>query len=138
MQRGKPVKIVVHYDNIGREPALDVSFDQAWRAIPAPTAIDWADFSPGPNTTCESAIPKNGSVSAFPRYPGDYEARVTFQELVFNDAIAHRLSIFYAIGCVAYKTFGAVHKSAYCFYLDPSPGIPSQEWRYRLVRLGIR
>jgi hypothetical protein len=128
---GKPVSLILMYQNTGKEPALGLhNRIETGMMEPPPPGIP-PDNKFGPNVQCDGLEPlPNGPVI----YPSGLRQWATAIG-VPKDTISERLiqgpiqipelwSIFipYVRGCMAYKTFGKTHRSGYCFFLYLEPG----------------
>lgn len=127
---GKPVSLVLVYQNTGKEPALGFHDRVETGRMEPPPPSTPSDNKFGPNVRCDGLEPlPNGPVI----YPSDVQWRTDIA--VPKGMISDRLiqgpvqipelwSIYipYVRGCMAYKTFGKTHRSGYCFFLSLEPG----------------
>ena len=119
----KVIRIAVAFTNTGREPAFDVTYAQENAIVKAPAFDDWATFSVGKNNTCDGLMPRPGALAVYPSSAGLATAFRTFDSgsgtnpLTATKSVIDGTFTYYMHGCVAYRTFGDVHHSAFCFVI---------------------
>lgn len=119
----KGVDLIVEYENIGKEPALNLTFNQY--------IDDFTGGAPASNNQTAPAIKANktcidpikGHPPSFPMRQGGNEGMM----LTMNDGnflknfpamLAGNRTLYFE-GCFSYVTFLATHRSAFCYYLRP-------------------
>ena len=129
---GDLFQIAVSYENIGKEPALNVSKAQG------PFLI--TDFVPGsnsfelnlpPNDTCSEV---NTKINMGPVWPGtklDVSRGPAFQ-IIADAAFLNMKTILGYHGCFMYETFQEAHRTAYCFLLVPVVAHPAADWLWHM------
>ena len=133
---GSPITIRGVNKNVGKDPAMNVLFSQIMDSgFLLKEGSDSRFFQIPHDDTCvgyetwpdkskpDPKAPPNGS-TVFPDQELSFDRFVPQEQsltLTNNAAIDSGQYIFYFRTCVAYRTFDAPHKSAFCFYLIYDP-----------------
>ena len=124
IQKDKPIKVLIVFENTGKGPALDV-YNVAGGGITMPFSREEAaqqqrtgPFGGSAVDACANITPHDGYPAIFPDTNRPLQANV---QQVFNadDAVLNGQRTFFVHGCAAYRTMGEVHTSEYCFWLGP-------------------
>ena len=134
---GKPFNIAVTYRNIGKEPAIDVTYNfSAERVAADPKYPGWGgDFGKKKNEMCVQESESDKGV-AYPGGADQYAVTYSIEPEFVDAAIMRAQLTFYIQGCIRYLTFSQVHHAAYCFYLHNDTSIPSEKWGWRFCPYG--
>jgi hypothetical protein len=125
-ESGKPINIGLAYNNVGRAPATDINMRYALYVFPN-EAVDSgkAMATIAEKDPCEGVEPVNGAAAV---YPGPTGARLILaltptdqngQHIQLYDTYMSGNHTLAAHFCIAYHTFGATHKSAFCYFYRP-------------------
>jgi hypothetical protein len=125
---GDLFQIAVSYENIGKEPALNVSKAQGpfWITDFALLSNIYELNFP-PNDTCFQV---NTKINMGPTWPGakpDVSRGPAFQ-IIADDAFLNMKKLLGYHGCFIYETFQESHRTGYCFLLIPVVAHPVAEW----------
>jgi hypothetical protein len=136
-----PFRFDIQYRNTGREPALNVNTDigngETVALPPNWRNGEWADFKAGENKACRGASPLNGGPVVYPSNLFDsLTIHRTLNDVDRITQIATPLVAFVYKGCIVYESGNRRHESGYCFYLQPSVGVPSDRWTFRICSEG--
>lgn len=133
---GTPFRFDIVYTNTGREPALNVNTNLGGGltvALP-PRWQDgnWIDFKVGQNDSCGGAEPIIGGPTVYPTgLFTNYTIHLSVNTLdTIGQIIKPEVVLVYK-GCILYETMRTIHKSAYCFYLQPMDMVPPERWTFR-------
>lgn len=135
---GLNVRLKIAYENIGKEPAINVIHIANWTGKTFPVTVDalGMPYIDTPNThwpphfSCESF--SNASKNTRAIYPGTkYEdIRYIFNGPPLPQTVVDGRESFLVYGCFVYSTFGKERSSPYCYYLQPKRGEPIVKWTF--------
>ncbi|HEY5329325.1 MAG TPA: hypothetical protein VIJ79_05530 [Acidobacteriaceae bacterium] len=142
IESGFPIRAQIVFENPGGEPAFDLNYAETPEITPIARGQfqDWNSISFSRNEKCDKLEPREGGEVLYPKV-----ITPTRLQVVQTDTAANRFifsvallgsGTFFINGCVAYKTLGETHKSAFCFFLPPIPGKPSKEWAFSACPTG--
>jgi hypothetical protein len=143
LENGPPISIQVHIINTGKEPALNGTWRFKHCLIPyIEPSNNPAEHNLGPNTACDGLVAA-GDTAGMVIYPTNatniwvpYEIPDTPEDRnIIGAALAHRNSLVIE-GCLAYRTGGKAHKSAFRFFLRDVPNQPSSQWNLNAMTTG--
>jgi hypothetical protein len=122
IEEDKPISFDLFFQNSGKQPAFDVVFRQQNAIIKAPPKTDWSGFVVDKNNTCEGLEPSVGALTVYPNNIGPmgtsfrvFDSASGINPILANKPIADGTLTYYVRGCIAYKTFGETHHSAFCY-----------------------
>jgi hypothetical protein len=125
-ENGKPINLVLQYNNVGRAPASDINISYALNVFPN-EAIDngkaMAAIADSPDV-CQNVEPAIGTV-VFPGPPARLFLGInqtdpkSGKHIPLYDAYMSGNQTLAARFCIAYTTFGVTHKSAFCYLHRP-------------------
>jgi hypothetical protein len=130
VENDKPINIGLQYNNVGRTPASDVNVSYQLLIFPN-EAVDngKAMAAIASKDVCEGVEPASGSEVI---YPGPGRAQLILTITPTDSKTGKRIPLYdnYIGGrhtlaaqfCIAYKTFGVTHKSAFCYLHRPATG----------------
>ena len=75
LEEGKPIRFTVIFQNTGKQPAIDLAFNNQNAVITAPPYEDWTGLSVSKNTSCEGLSPIEGEFVAAPNSAGTLSVR---------------------------------------------------------------
>ena len=119
----QPLHYVLLFMNSGKEPALDLNFAQDSGSIEVPPNDDLANAVTRDNVTCDNLMPLKGGGVVLPGaglQRGIDTGRGAHPIFVNDDVLKGRHYI-YTQGCVAYRSFGRVHHTSFCFLYQIKP-----------------
>jgi hypothetical protein len=132
------IRMEILYSNVGREPALNVNLSATEAGFTAPPQEwmtgEWSKFFTGDNNRCSGANPIAGAPTIYPTlsaFSPNMSLRLTINDKQALDKIASVNEVLFIRGCMVYETVQEIHRSAYCFYLQPVFGIPPEKWTTR-------
>jgi hypothetical protein len=135
---GKPFSIFVSFQNVGKEPAVDVNIRQRTGDAPGPNIDLVSGVILPANNTCNGLEPLEGGNVLYPGVSGYRKGESWRDDSVdWNahiQAILDRKLYAFVNGCAVYKTLGKPHHSAYCFYLHKSD--VDAQWRFSVCQSG--
>ena len=142
LEKGRPIDVVVHYENPGREPAQNVIHVINGNVIADPALLapdKLATLQFPENRLCDVPTPSEGEgMIAFPSVQG-YDVHLSiFSKEGTPQAVLEGNESFFIEGCFLYRTLGAVHHSSYCMYLDPNKTKPPEQWLFKFCINGNR
>jgi hypothetical protein len=124
-EKDRPIHFVVNFLNSGKEPAFSVTYKITNSEIdkfdPYTTTMD-SVITPE-NNTCKGLMPESGR----PSLPPSGNAVITMDSMhaespfTTDDNIIGGSKFYMVQGCVAYRTFGDIHRSAFCYILEYVP-----------------
>lgn len=119
------IALLVEYENTGKEPALNLTFNQYIDdfAGGAPASNNQSAPAIKPNKTCIAPI--KGHPPSFPIRQGGNEGMMLAMNSAgflgnFPAMLAGDRTLYFE-GCFSYVTFFTTHRSAFCYYLKPIP-----------------
>lgn len=127
IENGKPITIGLRYTNVGKAPASDVNIHYALHVFPN-DAMDngKAMATIASSDICAGVEPVKGAEVVYPTSgiarlvlainPADPK---TGKHVALYDTYMAGNQTLAAQFCVAYKTLGATHKSAFCYFYRP-------------------
>jgi hypothetical protein len=113
------VKIVVNYQNSGREPGIGFNYTIEPKIIGAddPSAGQWIEKN---SSDCKNRAPTPGSQVVNPSNGGitggGYQMRGTLGKSLIDKDVISGNKVIYVVGCFAYQTFAVSHHSSFCFF----------------------
>jgi hypothetical protein len=137
LEEGKTIRFNVLFQNTGKQPAIDLAFNNQNAVITAPPYDDWTGLSVSKNTSCEGLSPIEGEFVAAPNSGGTVsirgfdsgrgDTRITADKSLI-DGVSH----YYIRGCIAYVTFEEIHHTGFCLILQTRFGTESDKliWRF--------
>jgi hypothetical protein len=135
LKLGELIHFEIVYQNLGKEPAIDMIPYQTVDTVRLPESANWRDAILPANRTCEALTnPRDGETiypisPVGPAQPADnYFIHMVSSGHPFDGPISLGAKTIYVQGCLAYETFKERHYSAYCFYLVPRPDKPFDQW----------
>ncbi len=140
VKSGEQVSIGIVYDNVGREPALNVTHGEEVHWVNSPKVSNvspefWANQLLGANATCDHPT-ESDRIVAYPSSHSSYRTHVLIKSDSFADELLWREKTLYIQGCIAYETVGAERHSAYCIYFEPDAAKPPEQWQFRFCADG--
>jgi hypothetical protein len=124
IQTGQQIKVLIVFENTGKEPALDVSniagggITMPFSAAEAAQQQRTGPFGGVPFNACAQVAPQDGYPAIFPTATRHMQADIQ-QTFIADEAILNGSRTFFVHGCAAYRTMGEIHTSEYCFWLGP-------------------
>jgi hypothetical protein len=116
---GRDFEVAVAYQNTGREPASDVVSE----AAPFAVALDQASSATVDRKIkdaaehCAALAPGSGTKVVYPSAAAAGEhTGVTVRKELIDSEFMYGVKILVVPGCYAYKSGGATHHSAFCFF----------------------
>jgi hypothetical protein len=122
LKKDQPIHFALAVTNSGKQPALDIKvrilnytidgFDLEKTTMEALEVPD--------NTSCNGLLPEKGRLSIAPSAVAYHNLSSAFGEPSFtaDDKIVSGEKFYVVRGCIAYETFGAVHRSGFCYFLE--------------------
>jgi hypothetical protein len=129
---GQPLHFNLMIPNTGKEPAVDLNYASDFGVAPTPPNDDFSSLTVRSNKTCEGLQPQDAGGFITPGggvQRGTDSGRGDHPVLLTDDIVQGR-SLLYTQGCIAYRTFGKIHHSSYCFVFSLKPNTP---WNASLV-----
>jgi hypothetical protein len=131
---GSRLNTIVHYGNLGKEPAtwfVGMQKPKVFLSPPNNELQSWSTtFTPDRiEGICSKVSSSKEGVVVYPSGPRDYDFGSSTDELPITADIITGKQILYIEGCFAYRTVGVEHKSQYCFMLVPKPG-DLKDWKF--------
>lgn len=128
---GQPLRVALVFNNTGKEPAIDVNFNNTYGVVPHPNNGDMTRMTFPENTACKGIEPVLGGGVAAPTI-ADRNTRLTdtshsSQPVVVDEAIMNGQAWVYTQGCIVYRTFNKTHFTQYCNVFRFYPGLATQE-----------
>ena len=117
---GEPFKLQIQYNNVGKEPALDV------RPIYRITSIEGRHFTDNTfnsivegHNICDKVEIAPGADVVYPSQPGGNHLMLGMPKGWMTADIVNGRSALIVEMCFAYKTLGTVHRTAFCYFYRP-------------------
>ena len=128
-KRGELLNFTVRYANIGREPAVNVVIQTDVQPVDVSGGDQARGWFPGKNEMCKSSHPNDAGLVVWPSESKMHELFYTTSGPP-NDAEAvwQGLKFLVIEGCIGYETTHEPHFSAFCYFVRPIAGKPSEEW----------
>jgi hypothetical protein len=134
---GQPIHFQVLYQNLGKQPALDMIPNEIVKIVRLPASKNWNDMVLPPNETCEALRSYRIGQTIYPISPvgplapaDSYFLHMISIGIPYDGGIELGGKTIYVQGCLAYETFSERHYSSYCFYLIPRPDKPYDQWTF--------
>ncbi len=127
VEKGKPIDIGLQYRNVGKVPASDVNISYTLSVFPNEALENGtAMASLAGKDICRNVEPVTGSESV---YPGPVGAGLILAVTPADPKTGKPIALYetYTSGnhtiavqfCIAYRTLGVTHKSAFCYFHRP-------------------
>jgi hypothetical protein len=144
-----PVRIALHIENTGREPAIDIAYAFNEFLVPYIPEGPGNRIITQVNKTCDGLHPT--AAEGMVLYPAKSNVAILsgFEDTPANREIAakarNREDSLIVEGCIAYRTFGATHMSKFRYFLRdvagpscaPRPGGGIQcSWAFNSISVG--
>jgi hypothetical protein len=134
--------IEVHYQNVGKHPALDLKSGGTWLILSAtsetteamPKSSAWAEFDSQIREQCLKVEPLLGGSSVFPvtNVEGFYRLSAPIPLPNMRLVTLSRTHILVAPGCLTYNTFEKPRHTAFCYYAEKRDG----KWNFKFCPVG--
>lgn len=119
LKAGEPLKFVLAYTNIGKQPALGVVINAIPRTVEPPKDGNWYKPFPGRNETCEAAHPNENGLVVYPSADARQATTYFSQRFPEQAKVLDGTQALVIEGCIGYETFNEAHYSAFCYYVQP-------------------
>jgi hypothetical protein len=134
---GERFYFIIHFGNVGKEPAQWFAADQRIKRFRNPgDNQSWFDTFTADKIEglCKNTSPNEGGGVIYPSGLKDRKYEVS-SDFIITKEIMQRMDILYIEGCFAYKTFNIEARSAYCFMLVPMRSDP-KNWEFHFCLRG--
>jgi hypothetical protein len=131
--------------NFGRQPAENIIAslhldygDMSKEKDVSPTTFPvWSEHANelAWESSCKSAQPSDGTALVYPSAQAQMSTTVSDRSIDLREIRAAR-KLLVVWGCFGYRTFGTVHHTSLCEYLNPDPARSIREWTYRFCPAG--
>jgi hypothetical protein len=125
---GKDLKIVVEYQNTGREPALETIFDAEAFAAPdsAESGVRINDFI----AQCKIKWKPTQKGVVFPAGPtsSSYELTAPMDANSIDQDVIDGNKVIFIDGCFNYKSAGGIHRTSFCYYFSSAKKTKPANW----------
>jgi len=130
---GKEFRTKILYDNVGREPAIDVTIKAGSGLVdPPPVGGLFGQLKVEVvYKTCFAVAPESTKITVYPSTARSYEHVSIMAAALAKQEIKDGTKILYVSGCFRYSTFNRMHLSHFCFFMRSEVGKDVAEWRWR-------
>jgi hypothetical protein len=114
---GKPVRVIFPYENVGRQPAIDMKVSIFYDVLELPKSGHINDFPRVGEDFCRTNPPTIKSGVVFPGAAKDENftySDTMEQKINWDASLEEEKNILRVRGCVSYLTFGRTHYSWFC------------------------
>jgi hypothetical protein len=137
----------VNFSNTGRQPALDFteSLRPTWVNTPKPSGADnivrwgqlaiWNRPELRLEQLCHGVHVRRGAMVVFPSAASALDSPPLSDSNTVA-AVKRGDVTFGVVGCIAYLAHGRERHSSFCFYLQPIPSLPPDQWDVRTCPAG--
>jgi hypothetical protein len=114
------ISFTLTYLSLGQQPALNLSHKSksSW-VDPLAENIGWDTLKGGENKVCDEIKSVDGMPTTYPSPNALGDTSLT--PFKADAALVSGTNVLIVQGCFLYRTFDAIHHSAYCYYLHPAP-----------------
>ncbi len=123
---GKPYDVIIDYQNTGREPATENSSDLlAFSEAPENDATIAQRVNDFTHACIDRWQPGGGSVVFPTTNANGYKVTKTIDASVIDNDVTNGKTLIVVAGCFVYKTFGAYHRSSFCYFFKKGQTKPA-------------
>jgi hypothetical protein len=130
LKEGMDINITVSYQNIGRDPARELTINGApVTYFMEPGTNPWPE-----NITCKDVTPIQGGEVVFPSSSATWAREFSYASRPIGSIslITSLARTLFFHGCIGYETLGKFHKTKFCYILKPkSKGeVDTMKWNF--------
>lgn len=138
--------VMIHYQNVGRSPALDVRVGMGPIAVdverPVSTTREypqtplWEGLASVFKDTCSKNMPSPGMGAVYPSATTESNVPSRMTTAWNKDRLLNGTQIIVVAACFTYRTMEQVHHSGSCSFFFHENGKPTQIWETRSCPIG--
>jgi hypothetical protein len=124
----QPIEARLNFQNTGGSPATEMAMAQIMHVVPK----QGDGFLIPPNPECDSLhAPKQGGRTVFPNTEQPHVTTIPEgNDFVYPPEVIDRSKLLVWHGCFVYRTFGAEHRTNFCFWLRADSDEPTAQWHW--------